>query len=76
MPFFLWLIWPWRIRGETWYEIRPPRWLRFRTSQFAETWLVFPAVALGCLAAIPGLLPYVIDLASSTTPGARIGAAQ
>lgn len=59
---FLWLIWPWPIAGETWYEIRPPKFLRFRTGKRVENLLVLPAVAVGCLAAIPGLLPHVIDL--------------
>lgn len=50
-------LWPFlRLRGETWYEIRPPRWLRFRTGARVENWIVFPLVALGCVAAIPGLV--------------------
>jgi membrane-bound metal-dependent hydrolase YbcI (DUF457 family) len=56
-------LWPFlRIRGETWYEIRPPRWLRFRTGSWIENGLVLPLVVLGCVAAIPGLLPYVIGV--------------
>lgn len=56
-------LWPFlRLRGETWYEIRPPRWLRFRTGTWFENWIVLPLVALGCLAAIPGALPHVMDL--------------
>ncbi|KAA2248693.1 metal-dependent hydrolase [Solihabitans fulvus] len=56
-------LWPFlRLRGETWYEIRPPRWLRFHTGKRIEQWLVFPAVALGCAAAVPGLMPQAVSL--------------
>ncbi|MEV5300278.1 metal-dependent hydrolase [Amycolatopsis methanolica] len=57
------LLWPFlRIRGETWYEIRPPRWLRFRTGRRFERLVVFPLVALGCVAAVPGLVPQIVEL--------------
>ena len=35
-------LWPLPIAGETWYELRPPRLLRFRTGGVVETRLVFP----------------------------------
>lgn len=57
---FLWPFLP--IKGETWYEIRPPAWLRFRTGRRFERLVVFPLVALGCLAAIPGLVPQLVEL--------------
>ncbi|TKG61554.1 metal-dependent hydrolase [Prauserella endophytica] len=44
-------LFPVPIAGETWYEIRPPKWLRIRTGKTAENVLVTPL----CLAAI-GLL--------------------
>lgn len=57
------LLWPFLpVRGETWYEVRPPSWLRFRTGKTFERRVVFPLVALGCLAAIPGLVPQAIAL--------------
>lgn len=66
------LLWPFLpIRGETWYEVRPPSWLRFRTGKRFERLVVFPLVALGCLAAIPGLVPQVIEL---FTPPAQLAA--
>lgn len=36
-------LWPLPIAGETWYEIRPPRALRFRTGGVIEKTAVFPA---------------------------------
>jgi membrane-bound metal-dependent hydrolase YbcI (DUF457 family) len=36
-------LWPLPIAGETWYEIRPPRALRFRTGGAVEKAAVFPA---------------------------------
>ncbi|WP_342769736.1 metal-dependent hydrolase [Prauserella muralis] len=68
------LLWPFLpIRGETWYEIRPPRWLRFRTGQRFEQLVMFPAVALGCVAAIPGLLPQLGGLAAHLSAGGALG---
>ena len=56
-------LWPLlRLRGETWYEIRPPRWLRFHTGTAVEQWLVFPMVAIGSAVAVPGVLPHVISM--------------
>lgn len=66
---FLWPFLP--IKGETWYEIRPPKWLRFRTGTRFETWVVFPLVLAGCLLAIPGLPGHVADL---FVPPAGVGA--
>jgi membrane-bound metal-dependent hydrolase YbcI (DUF457 family) len=45
-------LWPLLIAGETWYELRPPRWLRFRTGGAVETRAVFPGfvVLAGALA--------------------------
>lgn len=66
------LLWPFLpIKGETWYEVRPPSWLRFRTGKRFERLVVFPLVAMGCLAAIPGLVPQVIEL---FTPPAHLSA--
>jgi membrane-bound metal-dependent hydrolase YbcI (DUF457 family) len=36
-------LWPLPIAGETWYELRPPRPLRFRTGGRVEQLIVFPA---------------------------------
>lgn len=48
-------LFPLYIRGETWFEIRPPRWLRFRAGGVVETRVVFPAMLVGAVAAVPGL---------------------
>jgi membrane-bound metal-dependent hydrolase YbcI (DUF457 family) len=48
-------LWPIPIAGETWYEIRPPRWLRFRTGGRVEQLLIFPAFALAAILLMPGV---------------------
>jgi membrane-bound metal-dependent hydrolase YbcI (DUF457 family) len=48
-------LWPIPIAGETWYEIRPPRWLRFRTGGRVEQLLVFPVFALAAILLMPGV---------------------
>ncbi|MFE2751585.1 metal-dependent hydrolase [Actinosynnema sp. NPDC059335] len=48
-------LWPLMIRGETWFEIRPPRGWRFRTGGLVEQVVVFPLfTALGVLL-VPGV---------------------
>lgn len=54
----LWLPWPltrlttWR--GETWYEVRPPKVLRFRTNGRFERLVVVPVTLIAsCVAALP-----------------------
>ncbi|WP_091509386.1 MULTISPECIES: metal-dependent hydrolase [Amycolatopsis] len=48
-------LFPVPIAGETWYELRPPSFLRFRTGKRVENLLVFPAfVVLGVLL-VPGV---------------------
>ncbi|KNX38943.1 metal-dependent hydrolase [Luteipulveratus halotolerans] len=59
-------LFPLPIAGETWYEIRPPRPLRFRTGTWVETGLLVPVfVVLGVLL-LPGVWtgyvePWVTD---------------
>jgi hypothetical protein len=53
-------LFPIPIAGETWYEIRPPHWLRFRTDGKAERRVVFPALVLGCVLALPGVTPWAV----------------
>ncbi|MGL5911573.1 MAG: metal-dependent hydrolase [Phycicoccus sp.] len=38
------LLWPLLIRGETWWEVRPPQLLRLRTGGRVERWVVFPVL--------------------------------
>lgn len=55
-------LFPLYIRGETWYEIRPPAWLRFRTGTPVETAVIYPLVLVGCVAATPGIWHYLTEL--------------
>jgi membrane-bound metal-dependent hydrolase YbcI (DUF457 family) len=63
-------LWPIPIAGETWYELRPPRFLRFRTGKAVEQLLVFPAFAVLAVLLLPGMLDAlerVVDTYVSTT---------
>lgn len=48
-------LWPLPIRGETWYELRPPKVLRFRTGKSGERLVVFPVFAVIAVLLIPGM---------------------
>lgn len=55
-------LFPLPIAGETWYELRPPKFLRFRTGKKVENRLIFPVfVVLGVM-----LLPGVWDATTAT----------
>jgi membrane-bound metal-dependent hydrolase YbcI (DUF457 family) len=54
-------LWPIPIAGETWYELRPPKWLRFKTGGKCEKF-VFGATVVGCAAAVPGAIDLVVEL--------------
>lgn len=56
-------LWPLPIAGETWYEIRPPRALRFRTGTAVENWLIFPAFAVAAAWLTPGAADLITRLA-------------
>jgi len=51
-------LFPIPIAGETWYEIRPPRPLRFRTGKKVETRLIFPVFVLAGVLLVPGVWTY------------------
>jgi hypothetical protein len=51
------ILFPLPIRGETWYELRPPRPIRFRTDGPAERLLVFPALLVAAVLLLPGIWP-------------------
>lgn len=55
------ILWPGLIAGETWYELRPPAWLRFTTGGWVENLLVAPASVAGIVLLAPGLGPFVRD---------------
>lgn len=61
-------LFPLLIRGETWYEIRPPRWLRFRTGKRFERCVVFPVFAALGVVLAPGVLEAVRHLAFDQPP--------
>lgn len=55
-------LFPLLIAGETWYELRPPRWLRFRTGKWFEKRVVFPAFMVLAVLLAPGLVETVRHL--------------
>lgn len=63
-------LWPIPIRGETWFEIRPPQMLRFRTGGPVEQLLVVPALVVGAVLLLPGAGPVVHELVVMVWPEA------
>ncbi|MEU4389266.1 metal-dependent hydrolase [Kribbella sp. NPDC023855] len=55
-------LWPLPIRGETWYEIRLPRHLRFRTGGWVENLLIAPALIVAGVLLLPGAMPIVREI--------------
>jgi hypothetical protein len=51
------------IAGETWYEIRPPKLLRFRTGKKVENRLVFPIFVVLAVLLVPGVWQLTTDTA-------------
>lgn len=51
---------PLPIAGETWYELRPPRWLRFRAGGSVEKFGVFPALVVATILALPGVWTHTV----------------
>lgn len=56
-----WLF-PVPIAGETWYEIGPPEWARFRAGGTFEHIVVLPALVLAAMLLMPGVWPHLVDL--------------
>jgi hypothetical protein len=52
-------MWPLPIGGETWYEIRLPRPLRFRTNGWFERLIIVPLLLGGAVLLLPGALQAV-----------------
>lgn len=63
-------LFPVPILGETWYELRPPRLLRFRTGKWFETVMLFPLVMVCCVLALPGVWPVVSDIGQAVAADA------
>lgn len=57
-------LWPLPIRGETWFEIRPPRGLRFSTDSWIERLIIAPILLVAGVLLLPGAIPIVQDLAA------------
>lgn len=60
-------LWPLRIAGETWYEIRPPKGLRFRTGGPFERAVVVPLLTCLAVLLLPGVWPVVAAVTESVT---------
>jgi hypothetical protein len=58
-------LWPLPIRGETWYEIRLPRHLRFRTGSWVENLVIAPALVIGGVLLLPGAWALLSNLAAT-----------
>lgn len=54
-------LWPLPIAGETWYELRPPAVLRFRTGKRAENTVLFPAFSVLAVLLLPGVFDVVSE---------------
>ncbi|MGA6165801.1 metal-dependent hydrolase [Amycolatopsis magusensis] len=52
-------LFPLLIKGETWYEIRPPRKLRFRTGKNVENRLIFPVFLVLAVLLVPGVWEFL-----------------
>lgn len=60
-------LWPLRIAGETWYEIRPPKGLRFRTGGVFERAVVVPLLTSLAVLLLPGVWPVVEAVTRTVT---------
>jgi len=58
-------LWPIPIAGETWYELRPPKWLRFRTGGPVEKRLIMPVCVVAGVLLLPGVWPAIVEFVSS-----------
>jgi membrane-bound metal-dependent hydrolase YbcI (DUF457 family) len=61
-------LWPVPIAGETWYELRPPKWLRFRTGGGVEKLLVVPACTVAGVLLLPGVWGALSALVAGFAP--------
>ncbi|HJQ45668.1 MAG TPA: metal-dependent hydrolase [Amycolatopsis sp.] len=64
-------LFPVPIAGETWYELRPPGFLRFRTGGRVERLVIAPLFILAAVALLPGVLEALTalyDRLFATTP--------
>lgn len=57
------ILWPLPILGETWYELRPPAFLRFRTGGAVELALLLPVFTVAGALLLPGAWQLLVDVA-------------
>lgn len=66
-------LWPLPIAGETWYEIRTPRLIRFHTGSGVEHWFSILVLYPGAVLAFPGawaiICPLMVELAQEFIQG-------
>lgn len=55
-------LFPVPIAGETWYELRPPGFLRFRTGKKVEKLLIFPVFVVLAVVLVPGVWDGILAL--------------
>ncbi|PXY37204.1 hypothetical protein BAY59_01070 [Prauserella coralliicola] len=67
-------LFPLPIAGETWYELRPPSWLRFRTGKGFENGFVFPAFAVLAVLLIPGVWTAMVGFVQDILVGTAVEA--
>ncbi|MEU6643169.1 metal-dependent hydrolase [Saccharomonospora sp. NPDC046836] len=67
-------LFPLPIAGETWYELRPPRWLRFRTGKRVENGLIFPVFTVLAVLLVPGVWPALVGFVQDTFGGTTLEA--
>lgn len=60
-------LWPLPIRGETWYEIRLPRPLRFRTGGWVERLIIAPLLVAAAVLLLPGALQAIERVFTATS---------
>ena len=60
-------LFPLPIAGETWYELRPPRFLRFRTGGRVESVLMFPLFSVVGVLLVPGVWAVAMGVVSTFT---------
>jgi membrane-bound metal-dependent hydrolase YbcI (DUF457 family) len=60
-------LWPLPIRGETWYELRLPKPLRFSTGHWFEHVVIVPVLTVGGVLLLPGAFQIVLRLFDATT---------
>jgi membrane-bound metal-dependent hydrolase YbcI (DUF457 family) len=60
-------LWPLPIRGETWFELRLPRLLRFTTNGLVERALIAPVLLVAGVLLLPGAIPALVHVFSATS---------